>query len=164
MPLNHFIFWHLINGIICPTCHVWQLRLHQLWCVKHPRVNCDILHVVVQSASGVHLPQMFCSTSNISSWQKSRLKKTQMIYHQRMPWERERYWERDPCCPGLNSHSNANSMYPSLPITEWGQCAFNSSFPRWSPAVATRCCLTACVVFYAPSSWTCCLVAQQKKA
>lgn len=62
----------------------------------------------------------------------------------------------DPCSLGLNSHSNASSMYPSLPITEWGQDSFNSSFPRWSPAVATCCCLSACVVFYAPPSWTCC--------
>lgn len=72
-------------------------------------------------------------------------------------------WKRDACSLDLNPHSNANSMYLSPLITEWGQQCFQQFFPRWSPAVATCCCLSACVVFYAPPSWMCWLPSQERE-
>lgn len=58
------------------------------------------------------------------------------------------------------SRSNANSVY----LSAYSRMrAAMKAFPRWSPAVATRRCLSARIVYYASQSWMCWLAAQEKE-
>lgn len=83
-PLNaskfFYLHCHFINGVVCPTCHVWQLRhpgpcLHRIWCVK---VNCDIKQALVQICISGFIWRT-CVSQHRQSKLMTQLKKMQMI-------------------------------------------------------------------------------------